>query len=36
MLKMRDDYGIRSMNISAGNGKLTIEIAFEDAQTQST
>ncbi len=35
ILKMRDDYGIRSMNISAANAKLTIEIAFEDALVQS-
>jgi len=35
ILEMRDDYGIRSMNISAENGKLTIQIAFEDSQTQS-
>jgi len=36
MLKMRDDYGIRSMNISAGNGKVTLQIAFDDAQPHST
>jgi hypothetical protein len=36
ILKMRDDYDIRSMNISAENGRLTIEIAFEDSQRQST
>jgi len=36
ILKMRDDYDIRSMNISAQNGRLTIEIAFEDSQRQST
>ena len=31
VLKMRDGYGIRSMNILTENGKLTIHIAFEDA-----
>ncbi len=35
ILKMRDDYDIRSMNISAENGRLTIQIAFEDPQRRS-
>jgi len=35
ILKMRDDYEIRSMNISAGNGTLTIQIAFDNPQGQS-
>lgn len=35
ILKMRDDYEIRSMNISAGNGTLTIQIAFENPQGES-
>jgi hypothetical protein len=36
ILKLRDDYGIRSMNISADNGKLTIQVAFDEPQPQST
>lgn len=36
ILKMRDEYGIRSMNISAENGRLTIQIAFEGVRSQST
>lgn len=36
ILKMRDNYDIRSMKISAESGKLTIEIAFEDSEIQST
>lgn len=35
ILKMRDDYEIRSMNISAGNGTLTIQMAFENSEGQS-
>ena len=35
ILKMRNDYDIRSMNISAENGRLTIQIAFEDAHRHS-
>jgi len=35
MLRLRDDYGIRSMNICAENGKLTIQMDFEETQPQS-
>jgi len=35
ILKMRGDYAIRSMNIAAENGRLTIQIAFEDTPGQS-
>jgi len=35
LLKMRDDYGIHSMSISAENGKLTVQMAFRDTKDQS-
>jgi len=36
ILRTRDDYGIQSMSISTGNGRLTIQIEFGDAKGQST
>jgi HSP20 family molecular chaperone IbpA len=36
VLRMRDDYDIQSTDISADNGKLTIQIAFGNAIGQST
>lgn len=36
MLKMREGYGIRSMNVLADKEKLTIQIAFEGSEEQST
>ena len=36
MLRMREDYGIRSMSLLADKKKLTIHIAFEESEEQST